>query len=100
MSNLVRFILFLLGCAILAAILTPWIYMGVHGMSESLQWPWLKALAKYPFHRYFNRVFQIAILLGIWSLLKNSGLFSLSALGLRAKRSLYLILVGFGTSLL
>ncbi len=99
MKNLSRFALFFLGCALLAAFLTPWLYLFVQWAKISWGWYWVD-LAKYPFHRYFNRVLQLSVLIGIWPLLKQSGFLSLEALGLKAPKPLQSFLKGFVWSLI
>ena len=99
MKNLSRFLFFFLGCVLLAAILTPWLYRFVQWAKISWGWYWVD-LAKYPFHRYFNRVLQLSILIGIWPLLKQSGFGSLEALGLKAPKPFRSFLKGFAWSLI
>jgi len=100
MGNFRRFLILLCGCMLVTCILTPWIYLGVQAAAQTWDTVWLwKTLAKYPFHRYFNRVFQISIVLGVWPLLKSSGFFSLEALGLKASRPFSPLAIGIISSI-
>jgi len=96
---LVRFWVFFLTCALFAAVLSPWIYLGIQWSAITWGWGWLKYLAGHPFHRYFNRVLQLSIVIGILGLLKRTGFSSFHAFGFQANRPFYLILLGFGSSL-
>jgi membrane protease YdiL (CAAX protease family) len=95
MGNLGRFTIFFLGCALLAATLSPWVYLGMQSFAAATNWSWVTELARHPFHRYFNRVLQISLLLGIWGLLRRTGFLSLKALGLSAQKPFSLGLCGF-----
>jgi len=90
-----RFVIFFAACVLLAAILSPWLYMLVHWAGGKWDWPWLDYLARHPFHRYFNRTLQVSILLGIWMLLRRSGFNSLGSLGLKREGACRFLLGGF-----
>lgn len=100
MGPLPRFWIFFVGCALAAAVLSPWVYLGTRWAAAAWDWGWLQYLAAHPFHRFFNRVLQAGLLLGIWPLLRSSGFNSLAALGLRSRRPLRLWLTGLGLGLL
>lgn len=100
MRPFVRFWVFFLVCVLLAAGLSPWIYLGIRWSAATLHWSWLNYLAGHPFHRYFNRVLQVSLLIGVWRSLKRTGFNSFRALGFRAKDPFYLIFLGLGSSLL
>lgn len=98
-QHLRRLFLFLGGCVLVAALVSPWIYLAVQWAVKT--WggePW-KYLSKHPFHRYFNRVLQGSMLIGIWGHLRRAGFLSWEALGLGRDRSLLLLGAGFGSSL-
>ena len=99
MNHLARFWIFCAVCVLLAAVVSPWVYLGVQWAALTWDWQWLKYLGKHPFHRYFHRVLQAGILMGAWWLLKGSGFHSLQAFGLRTERPLGWMLAGFGLSL-
>ncbi len=60
--------------------------MGMQSLAASTDIGWIKTLARHPFHRYFNRVLQISIILGFWKIFKSTGFASIAALGLRSQR--------------
>ncbi|MBI4026801.1 MAG: CPBP family intramembrane metalloprotease [Verrucomicrobia bacterium] len=99
MGHLARFVIFFLGCVLLAAVLSPWLYLAVQSAAATWNCPCLDYLKGHPFHRYFNRVLQAELLLGIWWLLKQSGFLSTEALGLRPERAALFLGVGAGSSL-
>ena len=100
MGNFKFFFVFLSACVLLAATLSPWIYLGVQWSADFWKWSWLEYLAKHPFHRYFHRVLQVGILVGIWPLLKRSGIHSLKDIGLEGRGFFRIFWVGFGSSLI
>lgn len=94
MRYLPRFGIFFLACIFLAVVLTPWIYLGVQWSAHTLGWSCLEYLARHPFHRYFSRVLQVSILIGILRSLKWFGFTSFHAVGLSANRPFRFIWIG------
>jgi uncharacterized protein len=99
MKNLFQFWIFFAVCVLIAAVVTPWIYLLIQSFASHTNLWIVEYLAKHPFHRYFNRVLQVCIVFGIWGLLKRTGFRSLASFGLTAKRPLYLIGVGLISSI-
>jgi uncharacterized protein len=99
-GGLIQLFVFLLVCLGIAAIFSPWIYMGVQSLAQSSDAAWIKYLAKHPFHRYFNRVLQISMILGFWKIFKGTGFASMNALGLRGKNKRKDFVLGTVMSLL
>src|SRR5687768_13098195 len=97
-GNLTRFTIFFLSCALIAAVATPWVYLGVQWAALHIGGGLLEYLSKHPFHRYFNRVLQVSILIGIWPLLKRTGFNSWQAFGLKSDYPWRRIGLGLGTS--
>jgi membrane protease YdiL (CAAX protease family) len=83
MRSLARFVLFVAGCAWFAAAASPALCLGARWLADRTSWEVASYLAGHPFHRYFNRCLQAALLLGVWPLLKGTGFGSARALGLR-----------------
>lgn len=83
--NLKRLIFFVAGCVLGAALVSPWIYLGLQEAAKAWGTSGLIYLAKHPFHRVFHRVLQVELLVGIVFLLKRDGFFSLESLGLKGE---------------
>ena len=58
------------------------IYIGCIFLGGALIAPWFPKLATSPFHRYLDRSFLIAALVGIWPLMRALGTVSLAELGI------------------
>ena len=99
MRSLARFVLFFAGCVLFAAVASPGLCLGARWLADHTTWEFADYLARHPFHRYFNRCLQGALLLGIWPLLRASGFASLRALGLRGPGVTRDIFLGLATSL-
>lgn len=99
MRSLARFLLFLGGCVLFAAIVSPALWHGARSFADLTSWELAEKLARHPFHRYFNRCLQIAILLSFWPLLRATGFASARALGLRGSGAVRGVLLGAATSL-
>lgn len=67
-----------------AALVAPWIHLGVQSLAAA--WPALAGLADAPFHRFVNRCVLVLALAGLWLLLR--------ALGVRRWRDLGWSLAG------
>ncbi|MDD2709610.1 MAG: CPBP family intramembrane metalloprotease [Verrucomicrobiae bacterium] len=65
MNRLSRLVVWLLVSALAAAVLSPWVYMAVQWLNQHCPSGSLNYLARHPFTRYFNRVFQVFLVSGI-----------------------------------
>jgi membrane protease YdiL (CAAX protease family) len=81
-----------------AALTAPWLYLLAQWSAAQTSWELAEYLARHPFHRYFNRAFQLFALLGIWWVLKNSGIRSLNDLGIRRSHAFLDLSFGFLSS--
>jgi uncharacterized protein len=93
-GGFVRLFVFLLVCVGIAVVLSPWIYLGMQSLAASTQNGFLIKLAGHPFHRYFNRVLQVSMILGFWKVFKSTGFASIDALGLRSRSKMKHFAVG------
>ena len=62
-----------------AALVAPWVYLAVQHAAQSS--PSLSGLASKPFHRYVNRAILVLAILGIWPLLRATGVSSWRSVG-------------------
>ncbi len=99
MRPVARFVFLLAGCTVLAVVLSPWLYMGVQAMAAA-KVPFAAYLARHPFHRYFNRMFQVSMGVTLPFLLYRSGFLSFKALGLRSSQACRELAFGAGSSLM
>lgn len=99
MRSLARFVLFFAGCVLFAAVASPALCLGMRWIAAHTSWEFAGYLARHPFHRYFNRCLQAAVIVGIWPLLRASGFASARALGLRGPAAARGFLLGLATSL-
>ncbi len=88
----------LLLCVIAAALITPWLYLGVHEIAA--HFPQVDWLAGKKFHRYFNRLVMVFALLGILPLGRLLGYRTGESLGLGGAHRLGRLWFGFLTSAL
>jgi membrane protease YdiL (CAAX protease family) len=65
MNPLSRLVVILFVSLLAAAVLSPWAYLGVQWMAAHWDGSLWDYLARHPFTRYFNRVFQIGLAIGI-----------------------------------
>lgn len=99
MRSLARLILFLAVCVLFAAVAAPGLHLAVRWLAGHTSWELVDRLARHPFHRYFNRCLQAALILGIWPFLRSIGFASTRALGLRGPGAVRGLLLGLATSL-
>jgi membrane protease YdiL (CAAX protease family) len=95
-----RFLVFFLGCLVMAVVLAPPVYLLVQSAAVRSDAAWLHYLAGHPFHRYFNRVLQVSLLASVWWLLKGSGFNTPAALGLKGPRPWRKLGIGVASSFL
>ena len=98
MKSLFLVVGWLLLCVIAAALITPWLYLGVHEIAlhvSSFDW-----LASKKFHRYFNRLVMVFALLGIVPLGRLLGYRTWESLGLGGMHRSGRLWFGFLTSAL
>jgi uncharacterized protein len=78
--RILRAFLVYLGVVFLgAALVAPWVYLGIQHAAESSSF--LSGVASKPFHRYVNRAILVLAILGIWPLLRATGVSSWRAVG-------------------
>jgi len=103
MNNLSRLTWLLVGALFAAAVLAPCLYLGMQWAAGHWGGAALHYLAGHPFTRYFNRVFQLGVLIGItaiiWKKNRNEGARSLETFGLGNDQRLKPLLTGLGLSL-
>jgi membrane protease YdiL (CAAX protease family) len=100
-KNLSRFFLFFLFCALVAAVMSPWIYLLIQEAAKLWNGTWVWTyLAKHSFHRYFTRVLQVSLVLGIFGLLKKSGFRNFRDLGFKRENCFKYLITGIASSVL
>lgn len=96
MKSLLLVVGWLVLCVVAAALIAPWLFLGVQALAEqyhSLDW-----LAGKKLHRYFNRLVMIFAILGIFPLGRILGYRTRESLGLNGTHRLGRLWVGFLTS--
>lgn len=83
MPPILRIFLVLGGALLASCLASPWIYLGCQALAAAGILP---ALADFPFHRYFSRVTQIAVIGGGLYLLWSLHIRSLAEFGLEKNR--------------
>jgi len=95
-KSLILVVGWLFFCVVAAALLTPWLYLGVHELST--HFPGVDWLASKKFHRFFNRLVMVFAIFGILPLGRCLGYRSWESLGLGGVHRLGRLWVGFLTS--
>lgn len=79
MKEIRKILLFLIGSALLGALITPWLYWGGEWLESKTQW---KFLVDAGFHRYFDRAVLIAAALLLWPTYRSLNFRGMEELGI------------------
>jgi membrane protease YdiL (CAAX protease family) len=74
-----KILLFLIGAALIGALLAPWLYWGGKWLAERTQW---RLLLDADFHKFFDRAVLIATVLLIWPTFRSLKIRSAGELGI------------------
>lgn len=98
MQPLARFGILCLSCVVLAVVASPWAYLGMQWLAEHTSFAWVDYLARHPFHRYFNRIWQASLVVGILCFWRQLGFGSFRDLGLGGGKVVSHLAFGFISS--
>lgn len=93
MNEIRKILLFLIGSALLGALLAPWLWVGGQWLAETTNWRFVREA---DFAQYFDRAVLVAAALLLWPTLRGLQITNLAALGLeRDPRGWRRLAIGF-----
>ncbi|MGB8169295.1 MAG: CPBP family intramembrane glutamic endopeptidase [Chthoniobacteraceae bacterium] len=93
MKEIRKILLFLIGSALLGALLAPWLYWGGKWLAERTHWEFL---IEADFHKFFDRAVLIAAVLLLWPVFRSMKIGSAEELGItRNPRGWQHLRIGF-----